>query len=432
MKKLLKNAKILKSADGSIENKDIVINEDKIENIYLNGEIEDEKNFEVFDLENKLIVPGFINSHSHTIMSYFKGNADDMSFKEWLFENMLPREELLTPEMAYYGSYISQLEMIKNGITSFADMYMFTDQIAQAALKTGMRAFISRGLSYDNEKGWQKRIDENIETYKKYNNYFGRIKIGFGPHAPYTVNHEKLKEVSQLAKKYKTHIQIHLLESEWERKEYNLKKIEETGLFDNPTIAAHCVYIDDDDMHVLSRNNVTVSHNPSSNLKLGNGICPLTKLFEKNINITLGTDGSASNNSLDIMKEGYIASLLQKSKYGPEKIKINQILRMMWENSAYAFEEKIGRIESGYKADIAVLDLKNIEFQPLEDKKIKSHLIYSANNSNIWGTMINGEWKYYNKKLINIKLEEEKIYENFAKWHKKLEKDFINNNISND
>lgn len=420
--KILKNPYILRSADSEIEIKSIVLKDDEIYEINNFQDISDEVKMQsdIEDLKDKLILPGFVNTHSHSVMSYFKGMADDVDFDTWLFKNMLPREEKLNEEMAYWGSLLSQMEMMKNGITSFADMYMFTDQIANATIKSGMRAFISRGLSSETQNGWEKRIGENIRTIEKYNGYENRISIGFGPHAPYTVSEEYLKETAKLAEKYNTHIQIHLLESK--KEDYDLSYIEKTGIFDVPIIAAHCVQVSDEDIKILSKHEVTVSHNPSSNLKLGNGMMPMKKMLEENINIAIGTDGSASNNSLNILKEIQISSLYYKSMYKTDTIKNEEFLRMIWENGGFAYNQKIGRLDEDFKADLIVIDLNVPEFKPCDLKRIKSHILYSMNTSNIESTMVGGKWIFKNHKYINIK--EDEIYDNFKKCYKKLEKCF--------
>jgi 5-methylthioadenosine/S-adenosylhomocysteine deaminase len=377
---------------------------------------------EIIDLEGKLILPGFINTHSHSVMSLFKGMADDVDFETWLFKNMLPREDLLNKEMAYWGSLLSQMEMIKNGITSFADMYMFTDEIAEATIDSGMRSFISRGLASDNPNGWKRRIDENIATFKKYNGYENRISVGFGPHAPYTVSEEYLRETAKLAEKYGTHIQIHLLESKNE--DYDLSYIEKTGIFDVPVVAAHCVHVSEEDIKILSKHEVTISHNPSSNLKLGNGMMPIKKMLEDNINIAIGTDGSASNNSLNILKEIQLSALYYKSMYKTDSIKNEEFLRMMWENGGFAYNQEIGRLDEDFKADLIVVDINSPEFKPFDLERIKSHILYSMNVSNIESTMIAGKWIYKDRSFVKIK--EEEVYENFKKQYELLEKSFNN------
>lgn len=419
---ILKDPYILKSADSEINKKSLIIKNDEIYEIIDFSEIHNDikDNSEIINMEDKLILPGFINTHSHSVMSLFKGMADDLDFENWLFNNMLPREDLLTDEMAYWASLLSQIEMIKNGITSFADMYMFTDQIAKAVVDSGMRAFISRGLASDSENGWNKRINENIKTIEKYHKFENRIKIGFGPHAPYTVSEKYLKKVAKLAEEYDTHLQIHLLESKNET--YTLKSLEKTGIFDVPIIAAHCVHVSDEDIKILSKHEVNVSHNPSSNLKLGNGMMPLKKMLEENINVSIGTDGSASNNSLSILKEIQLSSLYYKSSYSPNTIKNEEFLRMIWENGGFSYNEKIGRLDEDFKADLIVIDLDTPEFKPFDLKRIKSHILYSMNPSNIISTMIAGRWVYKNNKILNAR--EEEVYENIKILYEKLEKSF--------
>lgn len=429
--KLLKNGYVLISADDDVEKLDILIDGDEIADLVpKNSEylIED-RDLEVYDLSGKLIVPGFINTHTHSPMSYFRGVADDLTFDDWLFNNMLPRENFLGSELSYYGSLVSILEMLSNGITTFVDMYMFTDDIARAAYDLGVRAYISRGLSFDTQEGWERRLRENIQTYEKYNGLDNRIYIGFGPHAPYTVPVDKLKEVAKLTKRYDTHVQIHLLESIKEKKQYNLIDIEKSGLFDVPTIAAHCVQSDLKDIEVLSRNEVNVAYNPTSNMKLANGVAPIVDMIEKNINVTFGTDGSASNNSLNFFNEMKFGSVLQKWRYGPDKFNVDQVLRMAWENGGFALEERLGRLEPEFKADLTVIDLDNYEFYPFDLSRIKSHLVYSANPRNVFATMVAGNFLYYNGEFLNLNQKKEKIYENFHFYYKEIE-DKFNNSIS--
>ncbi len=173
---------------------------------------------------------------------------------------------------------------------------------AEAVKDTGIRAFLTRGLGYDNDNGWKKRIDETIYLFENYHNKYN-IKVGFGPHAPYTCPMDKLEEVAELAKKYETFVTIHLYESKNEREMYTFRDLEKTGLFKNNVIAAHCVHVDEKDIKILSKNEITVAHNPSSNLKLGNGIAPILKMLDHEVNITLGTDGAASNNTLNLWKK---------------------------------------------------------------------------------------------------------------------------------
>ncbi|MBM7560177.1 amidohydrolase [Marinitoga litoralis] len=416
MKKLLKNGYVLMSADADIKKLDILIDNGIIvelsENIILD-------NVEVYDLNNKLIIPGFINSHTHLAMSLFRGIGDDLTLQDWLFNEMFPREDLLNDDLTYYGSLISILEMLSKGVTTVVDMYLFMKGTAEAVKNTGIRAFLTRGLGYDNEEGWKRRIDETKYLFENYHNKYN-IKIGFGPHAPYTCPMNKLEEVAILTKEYETFTTIHLYESINERDMYKFEDIEKTGLFKNNVIAAHCVHIDENDMKILSRNEVTVAHNPSSNLKLGNGVAPILDMLKHEINITLGTDGAASNNTLNIWEEMRLASLLQKSN-GPEKFKTEEALRMVWENGGYALNEKIGRIEEEYNADLAIIDLNNFEMYPVDINRLKSHLVYSPVNK-VYATMVNGEWVYFNGEYPKLKGND--YFETFHRYYFELEKKF--------
>ncbi|KAF2955981.1 amidohydrolase [Marinitoga sp. 38H-ov] len=416
MKKLLKNGYVLMSADADIKKMDILIDNGIIAELSENIILDE---VEVYDLNNKLIIPGFINSHTHLAMSLFRGIGDDLTLQEWLFNEMFPREDLLNDDLTYYGSLISILEMLSKGVTTVVDMYLFMKGTAEAVKNTGIRAFLTRGLGYDNEDGWKRRIDETKYLFENYHNKYN-IKIGFGPHAPYTCPMNKLEEVALLTKEYETFTTIHLYESINERDMYKFEDIEKTGLFKNNVIAAHCIHVDENDMKILSRNEVAVAHNPSSNLKLGNGVAPILDMLKHEINITLGTDGAASNNTLNIWEEMRLASLLQKSN-GPEKFKTEEALRMVWENGGYALNEKIGRIEEEYKADLAIIDLNNFEMYPVDINRLKSHLVYSPVNR-VYSTMVNGEWVYFNGEYP--KLKENDYFEIFHKYYFELEKKF--------
>ncbi|SHF30563.1 5-methylthioadenosine/S-adenosylhomocysteine deaminase [Marinitoga hydrogenitolerans DSM 16785] len=416
MKKILKNAYVLMSADAVIKKLDILIDNGIIIEI---SENIDGENAEIINLENKLITPGFINTHTHLAMSLFRGIGDDLTLEDWLFKEMFPREDLLNDELTYYGSLISILEMLSKGVTTVVDMYLFMKGSAEAVKDTGIRAFLTRGLGYDNDDGWKRRIDETLYLFENYHNNYN-IKIGFGPHAPYTCPMNKLEEIAELTKKYNTFSTIHLYESINEREMYTFEDLEKTGLFKNDVIAAHCVHVDEKDIKILARNEITVAHNPSSNLKLGNGIAPILKMLEHEVNITLGTDGAASNNTLNIWDEMRFAALLQK-KNGPEKFKTEEALRMVWENGGYALNEKIGRLEENYFADLIVIDLDSLEFYPKDINRIKSHIVYSPINK-VYATMVNGEWVYYDGEYPKLKGKE--YFEKFHKLYFDIEKKF--------
>jgi 5-methylthioadenosine/S-adenosylhomocysteine deaminase len=221
-----------------------------------------------------------------------------------------------------------------------------------------------------------------------------------------------------------------LLESVNERNQYNLLDVENTGLFDLPTIAAHCVHVDEKDIEVLSRKEVNVAYNPISNMKLGNGIAPIVDMLDKNINITFGTDSCASNNSLNFFNEMKFGGILQKYKYGPDRFSVEQILRISWENGGFALETNIGRLEPEFKADLVVLDMDSFEFFPNDLSRLKSHIVYSANPKNVFATMVAGKFLYYDGEFLTLKEEKEQIYEKFHKFYQRIEDKYNNSDLS--
>lgn len=406
---ILKNAYVLKSWNSDIEKLDIRIEQDKIIEISknLNGE-------DCINLENKLIIPGLVNTHTHVAMSIFRGVAEDLPFNNWLFNIIIPLEEKLTKDIVYFSSLLSMMEMAKNGIVAFCDMYIHEDSTAKAVADFGMKALLTRGLvSDENHKLEKNRLNETLNLYEKWNGYDNRIYIGLGPHAPYTCSIPALKEVAKISNDLNMPITIHLFENSWEKEKYSLNEILDTGIAEKHLIAAHCVHFDESDIEVLKDYNIFISHNPTSNLKLGNGIAPIQKFVENNIPVSLGTDGAASNNSQDILFEARLASLLQK-KDNPTNLNVNQVLKMLTFNGYKALNLLGGIIEKGYPADLTIIDLNNPSFYPIEN--MKNHLIHSK--SSVFATMVNGKFIYFNGKFPTI--DEKEVYKQFSTFYKKV------------
>jgi len=380
--------------------------------------------FQSFENRKVLIAPGLVNAHTHTGMGYLRGVADDVSFEEWLFNQMLPREELFTEEDVYWSALFSQLEMIKNGITTFCDMYVFPSTVCRSVAETGMRALITRGLIDSNGDGDGGRLEENIDAFNKWNGKAnGRIKVGLGPHAPYTCSDEYLKKVSQIAYDRGMTVNIHLKEAARERDMYSFAKLGELGMFKNNTLAVHCVYLTDDDIKVISENGVNIIHNPSSNLKLANGVAPITELLEKNVRISLGTDSVASNNSLDIWREMLLSALLHKGiKNDPLAIPAKLSWKFATINGAQALGfEKVGKIEPEYKADLILVNLDDVSYYPLQN--IESQLVYSGKSSDVLATMVDGEWLYYFGKFP--KMDANKIKFEISERSRRINQEFL-------
>ena len=273
--------------------------------------------------KGNLLIPGFYNSHCHVPMVMFRGYGEDLPLWRWLNEKIFPAEERLNSENVYTSSIIGIAEMLKNGIVSFSDMYMFENSVAEAVIKTGIKANLSRSLvSFDDNstiKGdW--RFNESIEWIKQYSNANnGKLIMDMSIHAEYTNKEKYIREVAEYTKANNLRMQIHASESESEHnaciEKYGKTPIEffyDTGVLASPTTLAHCVYVTDNDMDIIKENGAFVSHNATSNLKLGSGVARIPTMLKKGVCVTLGTDGAASNNTLDIMREYQLASILHK------------------------------------------------------------------------------------------------------------------------
>ncbi|MFR4763034.1 MAG: amidohydrolase [Anaerococcus obesiensis] len=419
---LIENVKILTMADGEvIKNGNIYIENEKIKKI-TNDKIDFSYDKKI-DGKNYLAMPGFVNAHTHVGMSLFRNFSDDVELMTWLNEKIWPLEDKLIEEDVYWASLLSHAEMIMTGTTSFADMYYFEDQTIKALEKSKMRAQISRGLTLEDKN--YKKIEENIDLFKKYeNSQDGRINIAFGPHAIYTTDKNYLKEINKYAKKYKMPIHIHLSETKTENtdcmKRFNqspTEVFEECGIFENKTIAAHGIYLSDKDLDILSKYDVSVVHNPSSNLKLSSGFLDCTRVINKKINLAMGTDSSASNNNLSMIKEISLTSLV--SKYNnPQNLKAYDVLKMATINGAKALglDDKIGSLEEGKLADIILIDLNNPNHTP--QNNLISSLPYSTFDKDVSYVIINGDLVYDDKKFVY--LNEEEIIKNAEESFQKL------------
>ena len=368
------------------------------------------------DGKDLLAIPGLINCHTHSYMSFMRNAADDLSFGDWLFGRIDPIEQKMTDEDAYWGACLAITEMLKTGTTCFNDMQMNIMQTTRAVEESGIRAVICRGLvGSGNDEGGQRRIDEALkekEAFKKCD----RLSFLLGPHAPYTCDEEYLKKIVGVAKDNNMGIHMHLSESTTEiencMKDYGCSPIElaeRCGLFSLPFIAAHCVQVDEKDIDIMKKNNVSMVTNPASNMKLGNGFAPLNSMLEKGINICIGTDGAASNNALNMFHEMNLTALIHKGvSRSSQCISAADIFKMATINGANALSlgSEIGSIEVGKKADIVLLDTKCPSMWPTNN--LIASLSYSANGSETNTVIVNGEIVVENRQLLTM--DEERIY----------------------
>lgn len=421
MRILIKDASILTMNDGDevLLKSSIAVEDDRIKHV---GKIP--KDFtpdKIIDGRRKAVMPGIINAHTHMAMSLFRNYADDLPLMEWLSQKIWPIESKLSGEDVYWGTMLSIIESIRSGVTCFSDMYLFMDNTARAALESGIRARLAWGMFGNNAED-NTGFDITRKFYNDWNGKGdGRITVMAGPHSPYTCSPDYLKRVVEFAKEMDMGIHIHLSESKKETQDsYEqfgkspIKHAADIGIFDVPTTAAHCVQLSEEDIDILAKNNVTVINNPGSNLKLGNGFAPVARLLEKGVNVALGTDGSSSNNNVNMFEEINLAAIINKgANNDPTSIPAMTALNMATKNAAKALglEKEIGSIETGKKADLIIIDLNKPHFYPMHD--IVSAMAYSAQASDVETVIINGNiiMENYDIKTIDV----EKVYENIEK-----------------
>lgn len=403
MKILMRNALVLSNVWSAPEISDLLVENGKIVAL---GQLKNTKAHEVHDMTGKLIMPGFVNAHTHAAMTLMRGLAEDLRLEEWLTEKIFPIEEKMTEDDVYYGTMLAQIEMARRGIVAYADMYFHCDAVARAALDFGMKALITRGIVDPDPS--KNRLKQNVEYYERWNGKDGLIRVGFGPHAPYSCSMAYIDEISKMALKMNATITVHLYETAQEN--YELKELLNTSLKDCKVLFAHCVHVKDEDITLLARENFFVVHNPTSNLKLGSGVAPIQKFLSAKVQVCLGTDGAASNNSLDVWHEMRLASLLQKLS-DPRNVSAEQALSMAIEQGAKALGLTAGRMEVGADADLIVVDMDKPWYIPRE--KLKNHIVHSGNSLDVFATMIKGRWVYYdgNYPTVDVKHVFEKCEE---------------------
>ena len=356
----------------------------------------------------KMLIPGFNNAHTHAAMTIFRNCADDLLFNDWLFGRIFPLEEKLTEGDEYWGMQLAVMEMLRSGTTAFIDMYgIATDDYPRALEDTGMRAVLSRGIAGDADVAQAKlrRVTEEADRWKGR----GNISFMIAPHAPYTCDEGFQREAAAEAKRSGLPVHTHLSESLAEidtiKERYGCTPIEladRTGLLTSTTVAAHCVHITDNDISILAQRGVSVVTNPVSNLKLANGAAPVPKLLEAGINVALGTDGAASNNSLNMFREFSVLTLIHKGiNHNALAVSAREGFMIATKGGAAAMgRSDIGEIKPGNIADLVVLDLDRPNMQPVNDPV--AALAYSANGSEPETVIVGGRILMENREFLTI------------------------------
>ncbi len=359
-----------------------------------------EEGVQIVDGSRLLFMPGLVNTHGHTAMSLLRGYGDDLALQVWLQEKMWPMEEKFTGDDVYWGTSLSVLEMLKGGTTTFLDMYDHMDRVAEVVELSGIRAVLMRGvIGLCSEEVQNHKLAEAIAFASNWHGKAeGRITTMMSPHAPYTCPPEFFVKFVQAAHDLDLPMHTHMSETKREVEQniadYGLRPVahlEKLGMFTRPSLVAHAVHLNDEEIGILSRHNVGVSHNPGSNLKLASGVARVTDLLNAGVKVSLGTDGAASNNNLDMFEEMRLAALIHKGVSGdPTAVPAPQALRMATEYGAKStFLDKVGRLAAGMKADFIALDIDQPHLLPHTD--LLSHAVYSASARDVEHVWINGK-----------------------------------------
>ncbi len=377
----------------------------------------------VIEGKGRLLLPGFVNAHTHVVMTIFRGYGEDLPLDRWLNERIFPAEDRLTPTAVRLGSQLAIAEMLAGGVTSFSDMYYFCEETADAVAESGIKANLSRSVvGFDPMADYRKdaRVLEAVSLYQNHHGREdGRIRVDLSLHAEYTNCAASTRTVAALAAELGTGLQIHLSETAKEHREC-LQRHGRTpteffldhGAFAVPVQCAHAVYLTDSDRAILAEHGASVIHNPVSNLKLGSGVMPLRRTLDASVNVALGTDGAASNNRLDLLREMQLALLLQKGSSGePDSITAEEGLALLSRNGYLAqAREDCGAIAPGYRADLVLMRLDTLHNLPVVTPAVS--VAYSAKSDDVCLTMVDGRILYENGEFTTLDVE--KLKDEFA------------------
>ena len=367
--------------------------------------------------KDKLVLPGFVNAHTHLAMTLLRGYADDLPLMEWLREKIWPLEAKLTSDDIYWGSVLGLCEMIRSGTTCFADMYFAMDRVAQAVEESGLRALLSYGIIAPEPGEKLERelriAQEFIERF--HNSADGRVRAAISPHAPYTCHPQVWERAVELAREHNIVLHTHLSETQTEveeaRKRWGktpVQYLKDLGVFEVPVLAAHCVHLTDEDLEILKTHEVCPVHNPTSNLKLASGVAPVWRLLQEGIVVALGTDGTASNNDLDMIEEIRLAALLQKGiLQEATALPALEALKLGTVNGAGALRwEEIGTITEGKRADLVILETAGPHWVPTYDPV--SQVVYAAKAADVSTVIVDGQLVMKDREILTLDEERAK------------------------
>jgi 5-methylthioadenosine/S-adenosylhomocysteine deaminase len=373
---------------------------------------------ETVDCRGRIVMPGLVNAHTHAPMTLLRGLADDLRLDVWLMGYMMPVErEFVRPDFVALGTSLACAEMIRSGTTCFADMYYFEEAVADAAARAGMRAVCGETVlkfPAPDAASFEDSLAYARDFITRWKNH-PLIVPAVAPHAPYTCTVEILRSCAELAAEFDVPLHTHLAETMFEvegsRRQHGMPVVpwvRKQRLFDARVIAAHCVHVDEGEIRTLKDARAGVAHNPTSNLKLGSGIAPVAKMLELGVAVGIGTDGTASNNDLDMFEETRLAALLAKGATGdPTAVPARQALAMATRIGARALHigDVTGSLEAGKRADLIVVDLQGAHAEPRfsrDPDAVYSQIVYAAKSTDVADVMVNGRWLMRDRRLLTI------------------------------
>jgi 5-methylthioadenosine/S-adenosylhomocysteine deaminase len=381
------------------------------------------------ELGEQALIPGFVNTHGHAAMAMFRGMADDLELMTWLNDHIFPAEnKWVNFDLVKDGTTLAAAEMIRSGTTTFSDNYFFPDASAEAVLQSGMRAQLCFP-TIDFPTAWgagpDEHIDNGLVVMEKYENH-SHLKVNFGPHAPYTCSDEPLLRIKELAEKHNAGIQMHVHETQVEvdgekerRGQRPIRRLKELGLLSPRFQAVHMTALSEEDIDDIVETGAHVMHCPESNLKLASGFCPVDTLQKRGVNVSLGTDGAASNNDLDMLGEMRTAAMLAKAvSKDATALGAYEAITMATLNGAKSlgWDKEIGSLEVGKRADITAISLNDLESQPMYDPA--SHIVYASSRDQITNVWVDGKQLLNNRELTT--LDKSAIIENAKQWRNKI------------
>ena len=418
---LLINAQVLCMDEGftQYENGAVAVLDDQIHAV---GDSEELKKLyaarEVIDCEGKVLMPGLVDVHTHVPMNLMRGLADDLRLDVWLLGYIMPVErEYVNAGFVRLGTSLACAELILSGVTSFADMYYFEDQVAEAAAEAGLRAVCCQTIlkfPSPDAASYEEALASSERLIKKWKNH-PLITPAVAPHAAYTSTVDILRQAAAMAQKYDVPLHIHVSETAQEVED-SLRELdmpvvpflEGQNVLKSKVIAAHCVHIDEREMHTLKKYGVGVAHNPTSNLKLSSGMAPVKRMLELGLNVGIGTDGVSSNNDLDMFEEIRLAALLAKGSSGdPTAVPARTAIAMATSMGAKAIHlgDQTGSLVAGKKADLILVNLQTLHNSPQfrnDQDSVYAQLVYAAKSTDVTDVMVNGKWLMRSREILTV------------------------------